>query len=94
MQGQNVTTVQTCTVVIQVFPRSNILSAMKSIFEHNVLPFDGGRMGAINGMRPDGYKDVSSCQSDEFWVGVTYALAADMIQEVVCCYCCFFLRKC
>jgi len=55
---------------------------MKAIFEHNVLPFDGGRMGAINGMRPDGFKDVSSCQSDEFWTGVTYALSADMMQEV------------
>jgi len=39
-------------------------------------------MGAINGMRPDGSKDVTSPQSDEFWTGVTYAVAAEMIQEV------------
>jgi non-lysosomal glucosylceramidase len=69
--------------VIQVFPKDHVISALKTIFEHNVLPFDGGRMGAINGMRPDGKKDVSSCQSDEFWTGVTYAVAADMMQEVI-----------
>ena len=39
-------------------------------------------MGAINGTRPNGKKDLSSLQSEEFWVGVTYALAANMIQEV------------
>jgi uncharacterized protein (DUF608 family) len=44
--------------------------------------FEDGNMGAINGTRPDGSKDISSCQSEEFWVGVTYGLAANMIQEV------------
>ena len=39
-------------------------------------------MGAINGMRPDGRKDLTSVQSDEFWTGVTYGLGATMIQEV------------
>ena len=38
-------------------------------------------MGAINGMRPDGKKDQTSIQSEEFWTGITYALAATMIQE-------------
>lgn len=46
------------------------------------MMFEGGNMGAINGTRPDGSKDISSCQSEEFWVGVTYGLAANMIQEV------------
>lgn len=56
--------------------------ALEAVFKHNVLPFDGGRMGAINGMRPNAKKDVTSCQSDEFWTGVTYALGATMIQVV------------
>ena len=41
--------------------------------------FGGGRMGAVNGTRPDGSVDPSSEQSAEVWVGTTYALAAFMI---------------
>ncbi|XP_015746409.1 non-lysosomal glucosylceramidase isoform X2 [Python bivittatus] len=65
----------------EVFPRSHVLSALKTIFELNVLGFSGGAMGAVNGMRPSGLPDTSSLQSDEVWVGVVYALAATMIQE-------------
>lgn len=46
------------------------------------MSFAGGTMGAVNGMRPDGVPDTSSVQSDEVWIGVVYALAATMIQEV------------
>uniref|UniRef100_A0A8C5NJ34 Glycosyl-hydrolase family 116 catalytic region domain-containing protein n=1 Tax=Junco hyemalis TaxID=40217 RepID=A0A8C5NJ34_JUNHY len=66
----------------QVFPKSHVLSALKTIFEKNVLGFAGGTMGAVNGMRPDGVPDTSSVQSNEVWVGVVYSLAATMIQEV------------
>jgi non-lysosomal glucosylceramidase len=45
----------------------------------NVCTFAGGRMGAVNGMRPDGTVDASSEQSAEVWVGTTYALAAFML---------------
>ena len=38
-----------------------------------------GRMGAVNGMRPDGTVDALEEQSAEVWVGTTYALAAFMI---------------
>ncbi|XP_053150773.1 non-lysosomal glucosylceramidase [Hemicordylus capensis] len=65
----------------EVFPRSHVLSALKTIFELNVLGFSEGTMGAVNGMRPSGVPDTSSVQSDEVWVGVVYALAATMIQE-------------
>uniref|UniRef100_A0A8D2J7Q3 Non-lysosomal glucosylceramidase n=1 Tax=Varanus komodoensis TaxID=61221 RepID=A0A8D2J7Q3_VARKO len=65
----------------EVFPRSHVLSALRTIFELNVLGFAGGTMGAVNGMRPSGVPDTSSVQSDEVWVGVVYALAATMIQE-------------
>ena len=57
-------------------------SALQCIFDNNVMKFGNGNMGAINGTRPDGKKDISSCQSEEFWCGVTYGLAAQMIQEV------------
>ena len=41
--------------------------------------FADGRMGAVNGMRPDGTVDTSSEQSPEVWIGTVYALAAFMI---------------
>ncbi|KAM4878822.1 non-lysosomal glucosylceramidase [Sylvia borin] len=65
----------------EVFPKSHVLSALKTIFENNVLGFAGGAMGAVNGMRPDGVPDTSSVQSNEVWIGVVYSLAATMIQE-------------
>ncbi|XP_061171988.1 non-lysosomal glucosylceramidase-like [Saccostrea echinata] len=64
-----------------LFPPDRVLSSLKRIFQNNVMMFEDGNMGAINGTRPDGSKDISSCQSEEFWVGVTYGLAANMIQE-------------
>uniref|UniRef100_A0A8C3E6Y6 Non-lysosomal glucosylceramidase n=3 Tax=Corvus moneduloides TaxID=1196302 RepID=A0A8C3E6Y6_CORMO len=65
----------------EVFPKSHVLSALKTIFEKNVMSFAGGTMGAVNGMRPDGMPDTSSVQSNEVWIGVVYSLAATMIQE-------------
>lgn len=37
--------------------------------------------GAVNGMKPDGKVDMSAMQSREIWTGVTYSVAAAMIQE-------------
>lgn len=56
-------------------------SALSVIFQHNVLGFRGGALGAVNGMRPDGKPDTTSMQSQEVWTGVTYALAALMLHE-------------
>lgn len=56
-------------------------SALRVIFAHNVLGFQGGTMGAVNGMRPTGKIDRTSMQSQEVWTGVTYALAALMLHE-------------
>jgi non-lysosomal glucosylceramidase len=53
--------------------------ALRTVFQANVLDFGDGRLGAVNGMRPDGAVDVSSEQSQEVWVGTTYALAAFML---------------
>lgn len=67
---------------LKAFPKEKILSALKSVFDLNVMSFAGGQKGAVNGMRPEGVPDRSSVQSDEVWVGVVYGLAATMIQEV------------
>ncbi|KAL7875731.1 hypothetical protein AOLI_G00106940 [Acnodon oligacanthus] len=66
---------------LQTFPKEKIRSALKSVFDFNVMSFGGGQMGAVNGMRPEGVPDRSSIQSDEVWVGVVYGLAATMIHE-------------
>jgi non-lysosomal glucosylceramidase len=55
--------------------------ALATIFEHNVLGFGNGHMGAVNGMRQNGTVDDSSEQSQEVWVGTTYALAAFMLHR-------------
>ncbi|KAM3293830.1 hypothetical protein ACQJBY_037011 [Aegilops geniculata] len=56
-------------------------SALEKIYAFNVMKFKDGNRGAINGMWPDGTLDMSTMQSREIWPGVTYALAASMIQE-------------
>ena len=56
-----------------------ILTALRTIYDSNVLGFGGGEMGAVNGIRPDGSIDESTEQSAESWIGTSYALAALMI---------------
>ena len=58
---------------------ARIQRALRTVYERNVLGFQGGTMGAINGILGDGSVDRSSEQSQEVWVGTTYALAALMI---------------
>ena len=60
-------------------PADRVDAALRTIYALNVCGFAGGRMGAVNGARPDGSIDRSSEQSAEVWVGTTYALAAFMI---------------
>ncbi|KAK4341185.1 hypothetical protein RND71_039686 [Anisodus tanguticus] len=58
-----------------------IRSALKKIYDFNVLKHKGGMRGAVNGMLPNGKADMLAMQSREIWTGVTYSLAANMIQE-------------
>ncbi len=62
-----------------LLPADRVATALRTIRARNVGGFGDGRMGAVNGMRPDGVVDGSSEQSAEVWVGTTYALAAFMI---------------
>lgn len=59
----------------------------------NVQGFNGGMMGAVNGMMPDGNVDTYSLQSEEVWTGVTYALSSLMI-SYVSFYCNTFMVIC
>ncbi|XP_066245267.1 non-lysosomal glucosylceramidase [Euwallacea similis] len=63
-----------------IFPQPNVDSALRIIYKNNVLSFCEGKMGAVNGFL-NGQVDKVTVQSQEVWVGVTYALAATMIQE-------------
>ncbi|XP_030496092.2 uncharacterized protein LOC115712025 isoform X1 [Cannabis sativa] len=55
--------------------------ALEKVYSFNVLKMKGGSRGAVNGMLPDGRVDKSAMQSKEIWAGVTYSVAATMIQE-------------
>ncbi|GFP81252.1 non-lysosomal glucosylceramidase [Phtheirospermum japonicum] len=58
-----------------------IRSALEKIYNFNVMKIDGGMRGAVNGMQPNGEVDMSAMQSREIWSGVTYSVAATMVQE-------------
>lgn len=58
-----------------------VRAALEKIYSFNVMKVKGGLRGAVNGMRPSGEVDVSALQSREIWAGVTYSVAAAMIQE-------------
>ncbi len=62
-----------------LLPADRVATALRTIHRMNVVGFADGRMGAVNGVRPDGTVDQSSEQSAEVWIGTTYALAAFMI---------------
>ncbi|KAF7802268.1 non-lysosomal glucosylceramidase isoform X1 [Senna tora] len=56
-------------------------SALQTVYNYNVMKVKNGKRGAVNGMLPDGKVDMTNMQSREIWSGVTYAVAATMIQE-------------
>ncbi|KAI8537993.1 hypothetical protein RHMOL_Rhmol09G0066500 [Rhododendron molle] len=62
-----------------LFDDSKIESSLRKIYDFNVMKVRGGRMGAVNGMHPNGKVDETCMQSREIWTGVTYAAAATMI---------------
>jgi len=61
--------------------KDKVNCCLKTIFEHNVMKFCDGNMGAVNGMLTSGEIDRSTVQSEEVWTGVTYGLASLMLCE-------------
>jgi non-lysosomal glucosylceramidase len=59
-------------------PPADVVRALRTIYDKNVLGFGGGVMGAANGRRADGGQ-LRSQQGDEVWVGTSYAFAADLV---------------
>ncbi|CAL8080164.1 unnamed protein product [Calicophoron daubneyi] len=64
-----------------ILPRSHVQQALKTIQQYNWLEIQGGSMGLVNGSLPEHRIDRSSCQSEEFWVGVNYAVASTMVAD-------------
>jgi non-lysosomal glucosylceramidase len=56
-------------------------SALKKIFDFNVMKFEGGQMGAVNGMTPEGAIVTNNAETQEVWTGTTFGLAAEMLSE-------------
>ena len=63
-----------------IVPAEHARLAYKKVFETNVMGFEEGRLGAVNGMRPNGKLDKTGMQSMEIWTGTTFSLAAAMLQ--------------
>lgn len=63
-----------------VVPEAQARSALKTVFDFNVMGYENGRLGAMNGMRPDRSLDRTGMQSMEIWTGTTFAVAAAMLQ--------------
>ncbi|GBG69799.1 hypothetical protein CBR_g4628 [Chara braunii] len=65
-----------------LFEGNKAQRALETVFNNNVMKFCNGRIGAVNGMYPNGKVDSGSMQSREVWTGVTYGVAAAMIYAV------------
>jgi non-lysosomal glucosylceramidase len=63
-----------------IVPEKHADAALKKIFKYNVMGFKDGRLGAMNGMRPNGKLDKTGLQSMEIWTGTTFGVAAAMLQ--------------
>ena len=67
----------------QGFDEAKIKSCLETIYDYNVIKFNDGQLGAVNGMRPNGTVDFTSMQSEEVWLGVSDSLSALMLYEVI-----------
>ncbi len=64
-----------------IVPDAMTRKALEQIFEHNIMQFQNGAMGAVNGINPDGSPVTISEQPQEVWTGVTFAVASLMNAE-------------
>jgi non-lysosomal glucosylceramidase len=62
-------------------PREMKVSAMRKVYEFNVLKFGDGDMGAANGMAADGSILKDNEQGAEVWAGTSFGFAALLLSE-------------
>jgi non-lysosomal glucosylceramidase len=63
-----------------IVPPAMQISAMKKIFDVNVMKFGNGEMGAANGMAADG-TILTNAEAKEVWVGTTESFAGLLMSE-------------
>ena len=56
-------------------------SALKKIYDNNVMKFGNGDMGAVNGIAADGTIIRTNEQVHEVWIGTTFSVAALMLAD-------------
>jgi non-lysosomal glucosylceramidase len=62
-------------------PKDMRVKALQTVYDNNVMKFDGGQMGAINGIGADGEMLHDNEQVQEVWTGATFSIASEMISE-------------
>ena len=62
-------------------PRDMQIKALKTIYDLNVMKFNNGEMGAVNGISPTGKMITTNEQVHEVWTGTTFSLAALMLSD-------------
>ena len=71
----------TTTGLGDLIPREMQRSALKKIYDNNVMKFGKGEMGAVNGIGADGNIIRTNEQVQEVWIGTTFSLAALMLAD-------------
>ncbi|MBV8893787.1 MAG: glucosylceramidase, partial [Acidobacteria bacterium] len=56
-------------------------SALQHVYDYNVMKFQNGEMGAINGMSKNGELLHENNQVEEVWAGTTFGVASHMLIE-------------
>ncbi len=65
----------------QIVPDEDTKKALATVFKMDVMGFQNGQMGAVDGVTADGKLLEGNEQTHEVWTGVTYGVASFMIQE-------------
>ena len=71
----------TITGLGDLVPREMRRSAMKHVYDFNVMKLNNGTMGALNGISANGELLKDDEQTEEVWTGVTFGVASTMLQE-------------
>jgi len=56
-------------------------SALQHVYDYNVMKFQAGTMGAVNGIAANGEILHENEQVEEVWTGATFSLASHMLAE-------------
>jgi non-lysosomal glucosylceramidase len=62
-------------------PKRMRLSALKRVYNYNVMLFGNGQMGAVNGIGENGEPLSQNEQVTEVWTGTTFGVASHMLTE-------------